>query len=279
MTISQFNKALYIREWKQLHHSYERSQYPKFKVALDKQTAPVIDFINQHGVSNLQTHLSVLVSAQPMKEAYLRCYMRVGTQQASWMYGKIEKIATQRKAYDEIEQKDAPAFFSEHWRKLMSLFYHTQGGKRIKEVTKTTQDQVMNLMDQSQDLPVSQQASFMVDKLNDPDFNRIRALRIARTESTAAANYGAGLGAVVSDYEVGKQWMAVLDMNTRRTHIDADTQTVEVEETFVVGGEQAMFPGDLSLSAAEVVNCRCAVVYIPLVGDNGLPVLKTKLLA
>lgn len=274
MKVIKFNKNQYLREWKAVHHSYERSQFLNFKSALDKQTNPVVDYVQRHGTSDLKSHLTVLVSAQPMQDAYLKCYTRVGTQHAGWMYNKIDKIVGNKKSYTDIETKDLPSFFSEQWRKLMSLFYHTEAGQRITGVTDTTRDGIMQLLDDSQDMTLSMQASYIVDKLNDPDFNRMRALRIARTESTAAANYGAALGAENSDYQVGKQWLSVLDANTRPTHVQADSQLVALDEMFVVGSEQAMFPGDLTLSAAEVINCRCCVAYIPLVGDNGLPILK-----
>lgn len=271
--IANFNQQSYLRDWKRTHSSYERSQYPNFKSALNKQIAPVIDYINRHGVADLANKLTVLVSKQPMEEAYLRCYNRIGTQHATWVYGKIENIAG-KKSYLIAEQKDVPSFFSEHWRKLMSLFYHTEGGKRISGVTDTTRESVMNALAESQYLPISEQASYMVDKLGDPDFNRNRALVIARTESTTAAGYGALLGADSSDYETAKMWISVLDANTRPTHVEANGETVGLDETFVVGSSLMQYPGDISAPANECINCRCCVAVAPLVNDSGVPILK-----
>lgn len=263
--IAKFNQEKYLNDWKTEHRRYERSQYQNFKQALDKQTKPVIDFINHHGIYNLEMHLTVLVTSQPMKIAYEKCYMKVGVQHAGWIYNRIEKIAT---------QKDIPSFFSEQWRKLMSLFYHTDGGKRITQVTNNTRETIIQLLDESQDLPLSERASYLVDKLNNPDFNRMRALRIARTESTTGANQGALLGADSSDYQTNKMWLSVLDANTRAAHVAAHGEIVALDETFLVGGEALAFPGDPAGSAKNIINCRCALAIIPVIGENGLPILK-----
>ncbi len=149
---------------------------------------------------------------------------------------------------------------------------------RVKGVTETTRDRIRTALAdaESQGLGTNETADYLAATLDDPDFNRDRALVISRTESTAAANYGASLGAESSDYETGKQWLAVVDRVTRPAHVDADGQLVASYDMFTVGGEQCMFPGDLTLSPAESINCRCCSVYVALVGDNGLPVLKVK---
>ena len=87
-----------------------------------------------------------------------------------------------------------------------------------------------------------------------------RALRIARTEghriqcqSTMDACYTAkDKGA-----EVVKQWDATLDAKTRESHVAVDGEWKELDEKFSNG---LMMPGDPSGGAAEVVNCRCALL-------------------
>ena len=63
-----------------------------------------------------------------------------------------------------------------------------------------------------------------------------------------------------------REWVSAQDDRTRDTseadHVDADGQTVGMKEPFTVSGEKLMFPGDPSGSAANVINCRCAVVFI-----------------
>lgn len=89
-----------------------------------------------------------------------------------------------------------------------------------------------------------------------------RALAIARTETTGAMNSGhyAVHQQLAADGVIsGRVWRAVIDKDTRQTHVHADGQSVKPSELFNIGGEQARFPGDWSLSAAERVRCRCVM--------------------
>jgi len=59
-----------------------------------------------------------------------------------------------------------------------------------------------------------------------------------------------------------KEWMTVLDGREREAHHNADGQTVQAFQPFIVGGEQLMRPGDTSLGASlkNVINCRCSSI-------------------
>lgn len=60
-----------------------------------------------------------------------------------------------------------------------------------------------------------------------------------------------------------KRWDAVGDDRMRPWHSDADSQVVKADDTFTVGGELLMFPGDTSYGATakNIINCRCSVTY------------------
>ena len=49
---------------------------------------------------------------------------------------------------------------------------------------------------------------------------------------------------------------------------------ISLTDQFDVGGELLSYPGDLSGSPGNVINCRCCVAMVPLADDNGLPILK-----
>lgn len=86
------------------------------------------------------------------------------------------------------------------------------------------------------------------------------AVRIARTEghriqcqSAMDACYKAkDIGA-----DVVKQWDSTLDARTRESHVAIDGQIREIDKPFSNG---LMFPGDPRGGAAEVINCRCALL-------------------
>lgn len=86
------------------------------------------------------------------------------------------------------------------------------------------------------------------------------AVRIARTEGHRI-QCQAGMDACEKAKEKGadvvKQWDATLDSNTRESHAMVDGEIRELDKPFSNG---LMFPGDPSGGAAEVVNCRCALL-------------------
>ena len=269
--VMRFNRAQYAREWKRLHHVTEQQAYPIFLRALNEQTQDAVTYIKSHGVVSLSAHLTVVISKQPIQKAYLQVYQKAGVAGARFSYEQISKMVSTQKS----QTKDVPGFFSEHWKKLMSLFYNTQAAERVQGVTGTTREHIQKLLDDSQGMTTSEQATYMVAELNDPDFNRMRALRIARTETTTAANYGALLGGESSDYETGKCWLPVMDTNTRPDHAAMDgTPPIGIDEQFEVGSSLMSYPGDMSAPANEVINCRCAIAIVPLLSATGLPILK-----
>lgn len=86
------------------------------------------------------------------------------------------------------------------------------------------------------------------------------ANRITRTEGHRIQNQAA-LDAQHEAKDKGadivKQWDATLDDRTRPDHALADGQIREIDEPFIVGGEQLQAPG-IGGSAEQVINCRCA---------------------
>jgi uncharacterized protein with gpF-like domain len=260
----------YKKEWVNRHALYEKKNYRVFKKALDDQIKPVVEEIKKRGISDIEKVLPLLISREPLQKAYKECYVKVGVSNALWIRSQINKLVQARKKESPLQ------FLSAKWKQLMQAFYENESSKRIVGVTDTTIENIQGLLSDArgQNLTISQQADYLVEKLEDKDFNRTRALRIARTESTAGANQGATLAAEESDYLVNKQWLAVIDNVTRPSHVEANGQIVGIDELFIVGDEEARYPGDLNLSAKEVINCRCSLLYVPVLDKNGLPILK-----
>jgi hypothetical protein len=87
-----------------------------------------------------------------------------------------------------------------------------------------------------------------------------RAVRIARTEGhriQCASTMDAIEQAKMRGADVLKQWDATLDGNTRPSHVALDGEIRDADKPFSNG---LMYPGDPHGSAAEVVNCRCALL-------------------
>jgi hypothetical protein len=93
-----------------------------------------------------------------------------------------------------------------------------------------------------------------------------RAKTIAATITHAAAGQSSEGSATVasklSQITLGRQWFSLADGKTRLTHVIANGQRVELGQSFLVGGVYLRFPGDPLGPAREIINCRCAAVYL-----------------
>lgn len=97
--------------------------------------------------------------------------------------------------------------------------------------------------------------------------NKSRAATIARTETHSATgaaqdNYHRS---VASNYGIvmKKQWVSTSDARTRRNHSAMNGTIVEMEEDFLMpDGARMSHVGDPRGGAANVVNCRCVILYV-----------------
>ena len=95
-------------------------------------------------------------------------------------------------------------------------------------------------------------------------YSKYQALRVVRTETTRAANFGIQQSAtsVFAGRDLIKRWSTSLDGRERDWHGRANNQERPKNDPFVVGGEYLMRPGEGS--ARNVINCRCSAVYLPV---------------
>jgi hypothetical protein len=96
------------------------------------------------------------------------------------------------------------------------------------------------------------------------DLTRAQADQVARTEVIAATNAGSitRVRLMGADAPPFKQWLATMDARTRPTHAAADGQVVPREGRFEVGAAMLDYPADYTGPAAEVINCRCTILFV-----------------
>ena len=103
-------------------------------------------------------------------------------------------------------------------------------------------------------------ATHIANGMNSP-FNKAmnRTFLITRTEGHRVQEQAAmdvRFRARDAGADILKQWDATLDDKTREWHADADGQIRELDDFFIVDGEQMEAPG-IGGSAHNVCNCRC----------------------
>lgn len=121
-----------------------------------------------------------------------------------------------------------------------------------------------------------QQVALQLSNQTKIGFNN--AVRIARTEGhriQVQSGMDACYKAKDSGADVLKQWDSTMDSSTRESHQKVDGEIKELDEKFSNG---LMFPSDPSGGAAEVINCRCALLQRArwALDDDELEALKEK---
>lgn len=137
---------------------------------------------------------------------------------------------------------------------------------KVTQINKTTESQIRNIIRGGLDEGLGvDKIGRRIRELASP-MSALRAHIIARTETHTAANFGAQTAAELTGLNMKREWVSASDDRTRDTseadHVDANGQIVGMKEPFIVSGERLMFPGDPSGSAANIINCRCSVVFL-----------------
>ena len=262
---------MYLR-W---HKSYEKRATTEL-LKVFKGWAKDVRLTGQH---NQWIHqIDEQFDEEDLIKAYIKIYTKIGL-----VHGKrIGKAAN-------MQQKDFnPEFFKEFYERYIATYLQQSGMSRIYEMrnsfitfisellTKRVSD---GLFGDSPD--PSRVATWLQNQARKRTFYRWQALRIARTESTAASNLG-GLNAIKdSGYVMDKIWVSAQDSRTRRQpddwydHWHMNGKKVRFDEKFKMSStrgavDELEFPGDPKGHAANIINCRCTLIYKPRKVDGRL---------
>lgn len=216
--------------------------------ALQKQIEPFTKASNLHGRSTDTKHISI----HPMQQALTAIYKDVGLYFGKTALAGFKNLPlnTITKASDELEDE-------------IEDFIQSFGAEMIADITETTRMSVKDYIEQA--VIDGKGATQMARDLKNhfDDFNRMRALRISRTEVNRANNFASDKAAEMSGLELNKTWLHPgSTKDDRSSHVAASGLTVARDEPFDIDfGYKPMFPHDGSGDAGEEVNCGCGVYY------------------
>lgn len=267
-------KDEYKLSWLSVHGVYERQLYRIYKNALDKQIKEVVKSIEEDGLETAMLLLPITVNPEIMRLAYQKAYELVGVKHGKWVTDWMTIFEQPTKSRYGVHSRKLLAFGSEFWRRKMRDFLMIFGAEKVVEVDTTTINRIRRLLVQfqTQGLSVIDQARAMVKELNNPAYNKNRALTISRTETTSAANYTAVEAGKEANYLTIKEWLSIEDNRTRPSHAEANGQQTDLNGFFTVGGEQLEYAGDPRGSAGNIISCRCSTLVIPQLDEDGLPI-------
>ncbi|UOR07169.1 phage head morphogenesis protein [Hymenobacter aerilatus] len=173
-----------------------------------------------------------------------------------------------KEAYDQLTTQKSikaapPTEVRTGWLSRLKNFISTEGAQRLSGMVETTREQVRKVLSQvvAEGQSVAEGAKTLRQHI--ATISKARATTIIRTEVVAASNAGSFFGAQATGVALDKFWIATKDSRTRADHIAADRQTVGMNDTFLVGGYAARYPGDPMLPAAQIIRCRCSLGYRP----------------
>lgn len=166
-----------------------------------------------------------------------------------------------------LGMKVSPSFAL--YNKAFDAWIKKHGLEKAKEINTTTYEKLMKQL--AAELAAGIEAGESIEHLSDrllsatdgvyENMSIARAELISRTETADTVNYGQYVVYLEEGLEE-KEWLATPGSDTRDEHAQADGQIVKIDEPFIVGGEQLMYPGDPNGSAGNVIQCRCTILPV-----------------
>lgn len=245
---------------------FKRKKYIRSAVALIKKTLSSYTADLLHRVSGL-TDLGLIereierpITPDRMADALTKIYVKVGSDFARWELKNIH--AGKKAAPKPIEIDFWERYFESYARDnvMSKAVWITETTKSMQlELFRSTIDQI-NREGALDGESIWNMMKVYRERLGFTD--QYRSERIARTETLRASNAGSFEGAKNAGIHLLKQWVPIVDNNSRDDHAAmAGEPAIELDQLFNVGGESMMIPGDGS--AENTINCRCIVSYIP----------------
>lgn len=138
-------------------------------------------------------------------------------------------------------------------------FVKNRTGALIRQINDTTRRRIQDQIGEG--IAAGEEYDLIADRVGSvfEDASTTRAQMIATTESTLTAGFAATEAIAQSGLQ-RKRWVTTMDGHARDTHAAMNGQVVSVEGFFrSPSGQEAEYPGGFP-SAAENINCRCAVI-------------------
>lgn len=260
-------------QWLRYHRIYERKSYRIIREALRDSINVNWDNVNE---STYELDVRLNIDREKIKEGYREMYFSIGL-----LHGKRTGRDIQRMIDREQKAFSLPSF-TNIFRNLVAVFIETIAPTRILSVEQTMANYLVKIMADKlrEGMTIREVSAYMDKMVKGRNFYKWQALRIARTETTAAANFGAIASAEDIGVEVEKEWMSAEDSRVRYKpkdqfdHRVMDGVRVGEYQEFIVPGpngtsDYLMYPGDAIGRAGDVINCRCSVAIVPRRDSSG----------
>lgn len=270
------NMQQYGIQYRKWHGAYERRSYKIFRKAL-LETARRIPTDNLT-YFNYKQVIPLNINSTIIERAYFDVYTQIGIIHGNRVGRGINR---------DIKDYSAP-LFNEEFQRTIIEWVRLNCGTNIISVSETLAETIIKLVEQclSENLTLEQMQRFIRRSLdNGSAISRYEVLRIARTETGAAANHSALVSGETSGIVLEKVWISTISPRTRvkpkdeYDHLSMNGVTVEQNQPFTVTSRNGIvdtidFPCDPKGRPGNIIQCRCAVALRPKRDKDGMVIRK-----
>jgi len=219
-----------------------------------------------------------IVNPNDYRAAIMKVYETCVPSEAeiTWEYYVVPLTSERKDFFDDLAALlgfDIPS--GEHvrlFRRLTAEWLDVNILTKITEIAKTTQRAIAKVIQKGLDEGLGEyEMAKYIREQSKGEINQYRARMIARTEVVMSLNQGRHMAMVASNLEWTHKWVDTLDERTRTSHrIVSQGRPIPLLEPYkvpiikdkrIIGTEPARYPGDPTLSAGNVINCRCTEVF------------------
>jgi hypothetical protein len=268
------NSTQYLNQWLKYHKAYENRAYKVFNNSL-REVADKIPITFSYLTASASIKLNIGLNIQTIENSYIKVYSEIGLVHGKRVGAGINK---------DIKDFNR-ALFSDEFLNTIIQWVKENAGQRITSVSETLAKEIIKLVIQAQEqnLSIDEMQRFIRRSIDLPNFTRYQALRIARTETTAAANHAAMISGNSSGILLEKVWLSAQNERTRDgrpedwNHLAMNEKRVGKNENFIMTSNKGVinemeYPGDVTGSAGNVINCRCAFAWVPVLDGDGFAI-------
>lgn len=247
-------RRAYSREFQKVLQSLERRYVVKVFNALKQQLSSFTTNMQTYGIEYARRQLQSLQFNGTMTTVIREMHITAGLLMANKTLRDLRKRGAQKRTMG----------FDQQWIDDIIEYFRLHLLESVESISETTKAHILAVLEEGF------QKAWTVDEIAKEINNRVymknRAIKIVRTESVRAANYGVRKGADTYEFEVVKSWASIPDNRRRHSHMAVDGEVREMDEPFSNG---LQYPGDPNGPAKEVIFCRCNLIIEPKRDANG----------
>jgi SPP1 gp7 family putative phage head morphogenesis protein len=165
----------------------------------------------------------------------------------------------------ELKKLGVKATFNMYDPKVVD-FLHDLSNSRFGSMNDTTQKKIRNAL--AKGVEAGEGAEKLAKRIQKVFgfMKKSRALKIARTETVRASNFGTYESFRQSGVVDWKRWLATRDSRTRQTHAAMDGQLQKLKAPFKLKsgrhvGKGTQYPGGFGIPS-EDIHCRCTLIAV-----------------